>query len=152
MKLKIYFLKAAVIFFWIIVFVLLLFFLSAVFNDAATGSTKMAYVLYGISIIMSLTLIPFTAVLYQFFKLLNYADSKNVFSNSAVESLNKIKRYGYIMSILYALMMPLVFIVAEVDDAPGAILYGMIMVLAPVVLAFSADLLQKLLKKQLIGR
>jgi hypothetical protein len=146
MKLKILFLKTAVIFFGIIVSVLLLFFLSAVFSDAAAGSAKMAYVLYGISTIMSLTLIPFIAVLYQAFKLLNYADSENIFSDSAVESLNKIKKYSYIISIMYFLMMPLVFIVAEVDDAPGAILYGVIMVLAPVVIAFSADLLQELLK------
>lgn len=48
---------------------------------------------------------------------------------------------------MYALMMPLVFIVAEVDDAPGAILYGMILVLAPIVIAFSADLLHNILKK-----
>ncbi len=48
-------------------------------------------------------------------------------------------------------MMPLVFIVAEVDDAPGAVLYGMILVLAPIVIAFSADLLQNILKKGISG-
>ena len=147
MKLKIIFLKGAVVFFGIIVSAFILFFLSAVFNDAAAGSTKMAYVLYGISTIMSLTLIPFIAVLYQVFKLLNYADSDNIFSNTAVKSLNKIKKYAYIISIMYALMMPLVFIVAEVDDAPGAILYGMILVLAPIFIAFSSDVLQKSVKK-----
>ncbi|TDO91258.1 DUF2975 family protein [Halanaerobium saccharolyticum] len=147
MKLKIIFLKAAVVFTGIIVSILLLFFLAAVFSDGGAGSTKMAYVLYGIATIMTLSLIPFIAVLYQMFKLLSYVDSENVFSNSAGESLIKIKKYAYIISIMYALMMPLVFIVAEVDDAPGAILYGMILVLAPLVIAFSADVLQKLLRK-----
>lgn len=52
---------------------------------------------------------------------------------------------------MYAFMMPLVFIVAEVDDAPGAVLYGMILVLAPIVIAFSADLLQNILKKGISG-
>lgn len=147
MKLKIIFLKGAVVLSGIIVSALILFFLSAVFSDAAAGSAKMAYVLYGISTIMSLTLIPFIAVLYQVFKLLNYAGSENIFSNLAVECLNKINRYAYIISIMYAFMMPLVFIVAEVDDAPGAILYGMILVLTPVGVAFLSDLFKKLLKQ-----
>lgn len=147
MKLKIIFLKTAVIFFGVMVSAFILFFLSAVFNDAAAGGTKMAYVLYGISTIMALSLIPFTAVLYQVFKLLSYVDSENIFSNLAEESLNKIKKYAYIISIMYAFMMPLVFIVAEVDDAPGAVLYGMILVLAPIVIAFSADVLQEILKR-----
>lgn len=148
MKLKIIFLKVAIIFFGVMVSVLILFFLSAVFNDAAVGSTKMAYVLYGISTIMALSLIPFTAVLYQVFKLLSYVESENIFSNLAEVSLNKIRKYAYIISIMYAFMMPLVFIVAEVDDAPGAILYGMILVLAPIVMAFSADVLQQVLNKE----
>lgn len=92
MKLKIIFLKADVIFLKVMVSALILFFLSAVFNDAAAGSTKMAYVLYGISTIMALTLIPFAAVLYQVVKLLNYVDSENIFSNLAAEILNKIRK------------------------------------------------------------
>ena len=147
MKLKIIFLKTAIIIFGVIVSALILFFLSAVLNDAAAGSTKMAYVLYAISTIITLALIPFSAILFQLFKLLNYADSDNIFSKRSLKSLTKIKKYAYIISVMFALMMPFVFIVAEVDDAPGAILYGMILVLAPVVIAFSADLLKKLLKK-----
>ncbi len=42
--------------------------------------------------------------------------------------------------------MPLFYIVAEIDDAPGVILVGMIFVFAPLTVTVFAAILKKLLK------
>jgi len=43
--------------------------------------------------------------------------------------------------------MPLVYVLAEDEDAPGLILFGTAFVFAPLVIAFFAAVLQKLLKQ-----
>jgi capsular polysaccharide biosynthesis protein len=43
--------------------------------------------------------------------------------------------------------MPLVYMVAEKDDAPGLIIIGMAPIFASMVIAFFAAILQKLLKE-----
>ena len=45
------------------------------------------------------------------------------------------------------IVLPFVYILAEVDDAPGLILVGMVMVFAPLVIAVFAAVLQRLLKE-----
>ena len=42
--------------------------------------------------------------------------------------------------------MPFVFVFAEIDDAPGTILIGSAVVLAPVIVATFAGVLQKLFR------
>jgi hypothetical protein len=147
MEKKIIFLKAALICIGLLVLALCIFFLPLIAKDAANSSLKMAYVLYGILTVMYISVIPFFAGLYQSYKLLNYIKSDQVFTNLSIKALDKIKKYAYIISIMYLSAMPLIYIVAEVDDAPGAILFGMIFVLAPLVTAVFADVLKNIWEK-----
>ena len=50
------------------------------------------------------------------------------------------------MSILYAAGMPILFQIADADDAPGLVLMGMVIVCAPIVIAVFAAVLQRLLQ------
>jgi hypothetical protein len=147
MEKKIIFLKAALICIGLLVLALCIFFLPLIAKDATDSSLKMAYVLYGILTVMYISVIPFFAGLYQSYKLLNYIKSDQVFTNLSIKALDKIKKYAYIISIMYLSAMPLIYIVAEVDDAPGAILFGMIFVLAPLVTAVFADVLKNIWEK-----
>lgn len=146
MKRETILLKLAVILMGIPVLALCIFLLPVIGKDAAAGSLKMAYVLYGILIVMYITLIPFFIALYQAFRLLNYIDKNKAFSELSVKALKNIKNCATTISILYVASMPLFYIVGEVDDAPGVILIGMIFVFAPMVIAVFAATLQKLLK------
>ena len=146
MKLKALFLKAAVILIGILVTALLIFVLPLIAEDAAASSLKMAYVLYAILTIMYISSAPFFALLFQIFKVLNYVQAEEFFSKPTLNALNKIKRYGYTISFLYLLALPLFYIVGEVDDAPGVILIGMFFLFASLVLSVSTDLFQNLLK------
>ena len=148
MKLKTLFLKAAVILIGLLVTALLIFVLPLIAEDAAASSLKMAYVLYAILAIMYISSVPFFALLFQIFKVLNHVQAEEFFSKSTLNALNKIKRYGYTISFLYLLALPLFFIVGEVDDAPGVILIGMFFLFASLVLTVAVDLFQNLLESE----
>ncbi|MGG3940260.1 DUF2975 domain-containing protein [Peribacillus psychrosaccharolyticus] len=144
------FLKAAVIFIGIPVLALCIFLLPQIVNEANEAAEKgsdLAYVVYGIVTVMYITVIPFYFALYQSFTLLSYIDRNQAFSELSVRALKKIKNCALTISGFYVIVLPFVYILAEVDDAPGLILVGMVMVFAPLVIAVFAAVLQRLLKE-----
>ncbi len=92
------------------------------------------------------TIIPFLFALSQAFRLLHNIDRNNAFSESSVKALNLIKYSAIAMSIGYLAAQPLIFIFAELDDAPGVILIGWAITAAPLVVATFAAVLQKLVR------
>lgn len=146
MKRETMFLKLSVFFISIPVLALCIFVLPLIAKDAAVGSRKMAYVLYGILIIMYVSVIPFLMALFQAFKLLRYIDTNNAFSELSVKALKNIKNCATTISVLYVVGLPLFYIVGEIDDAPGVILVGMSFIFAPMIVTVFAGVLQKLLK------
>ncbi|MFC0558421.1 DUF2975 domain-containing protein [Halalkalibacter alkalisediminis] len=144
------FLKIAVIFIGIPVLALCLFLLPQIANEAneaAERGSHLAYVVYGILMIMYVSAIPFYFALYQSFTLLNYIDKNQAFSHISVKALKKIKNCAITISGLYVIAIPFIYIMAEVDDAPGLILIGMVMIFAPLVIAVFAAVLQRLLQE-----
>lgn len=90
--------------------------------------------------------IPFYFALFQAFKLLSYIDKNEAFSELSVGALKKIKLCAITISLLFIVGMPLFYLMAEKDDAPGIIVLGLIIIFASTVIAVFAALLQKLLK------
>lgn len=90
--------------------------------------------------------IPFFMCLYQAFRLLNYIDKNSAFSIESIMALRYIKYSASIMSGLCMLGMPVVFMVAELDDAPGLVIVGFLAACSPIVIAVFAAVLQKLLQ------
>ncbi|MGG0411210.1 DUF2975 domain-containing protein [Peribacillus simplex] len=144
------FLKVAVIFIGIPVLALCLFLLPQIANEAneaAERGSDVAYVVYGILMVMYVSAIPFYLALYQSFNLLSYIDKNQAFSALSVRALKKIKNCAITISGLYAVALPFVYIMAEIDDAPGLVLIGMVMIFAPMVIAVFAAVLQRLLQE-----
>lgn len=139
-------LKIAVIMLGIPVAALSVLLLPWIARDAAQSSIRMAYVIYGILILMYISVVPFFAALYQGFRLLGYIDSNKAFLELSLKSIQKIRSCAAAISIIYLFAMPLFYIVAEIDDAPGVILVGMIFVFAPLTVTVFAAILKKLLK------
>jgi hypothetical protein len=106
-----------------------------------------AHILYPILIIMYVSVIPFFVALYQAFKLLNYIDKNKAFSELSVKALKNIKYCAITISGLYVVGMPFFYILAELDDAPGVILIGMLFIFASMVIAVFAAVLQRLLQE-----
>ncbi|MBT2617744.1 MULTISPECIES: DUF2975 domain-containing protein [unclassified Bacillus (in: firmicutes)] len=144
------FLKVAVIFIGIPVLALCLFLLPQIANEANEAlerGSDLAYMVYGLLMVMYVSAIPFYFALYQSFNLLSYIDNNQAFSELSVRALKKIKKCAIIISGLYVVALPFVYIMAEVDDAPGLVLIGVVMVFAPMVIAVFAAVLQRLLQE-----
>ncbi|MCY9659238.1 DUF2975 domain-containing protein [Paenibacillus chondroitinus] len=93
------------------------------------------------------TAIPFYLALYQAFKLLGYIDKSTAFSELSVRALKIIKYCAMTFSGLYVIGLPLFYLIAEKDDAPGIIVIGLVLIGASFVIAVFAAVLQKLLKE-----
>ena len=96
---------------------------------------------------MYVSAIPFYFALYQAFKLLSYIDKNKAFSELSVKALKNIKYCAITISSLYVVVMPLFYLIAELDDAPGLILIGMVIIFASMVIAVFAAVLQRLLQE-----
>ena len=141
------FLKVAVILIGIPVLALCIFLVPEVANFAAELYPDHTYLKYLVVIDLYATAIPFYFALYQAIKLLNYIDKNKAFSELSVRVLKNIKYCAIIISSLYVVGMPLFYLMAEKDDAPGIIIIGMVMIIASMVIAVFAAVLQRLLNE-----
>ena len=100
-------------------------------------------------LVLYLAAIPYFNALFQTNKLLTYIDQNNAFSTLSVHALKKIKLCAIIISVLFIIDLPFLFRIAELDDAPGIVLFSLIIVFASMVIAVFAAVLQKLLTSAL---
>ena len=141
------FLKIAVILIGIPILALCIFLVPEIANFAVELYPDSSYLKYLVYIDLYAAAIPFYFALYQAFKLLNFIDKNQAFSDLSVRALKKIKYCAITISILFVAGMPLFYLMAERDDAPGIILIGMVIIFASSVIATFAAVLQKLLKE-----
>ncbi|PEJ46700.1 hypothetical protein CN692_25710 [Bacillus sp. AFS002410] len=141
------FLKIVVILIGIPVLALCIFVVPEIANYAAKLYPKIALMKYLIFIDLYAAAIPFYFALYQAFKLLIYIDQNKAFSELSVNALKNIKLSAIAISVLYVLGLPLFYLIADMDDAPGIIVIGMILIFASMVIAVFAAVLQRLLKE-----
>ncbi|WP_274364714.1 DUF2975 domain-containing protein [Paenibacillus thermotolerans] len=141
------FLKAAVILMGIPVLALCIFLVPEIADFAAELYPDTAYLKYLVFIDLYASAVPFYLALYQAFKLLSYIDKNRAFSELSVTALKKIKYCAIAISILHALGMPIFYLIAEADDAPGVIVIGLVLIFASLVIGVFAAVLQKLLQE-----
>ena len=131
-----FFLKIAVILIGIPVLALCIFWLPGFVN----------YLHYAILISVYATAVAFFFALYQTSKLLSYIDKNKAFSELSVKALKYIKYCAITISIIYAVMAPFLFPIADADDAPGLVGIPIIIIFASITIAIFAAVLQRLLK------
>ncbi|PID24722.1 DUF2975 domain-containing protein [Sporosarcina sp. P7] len=144
------FLKIAVILIGIPVLAVCIFLLPQLAIEAKEATERgwdFAYAIYSILVVIYISVISFYFALYQTFNLLNFIDGNQAFSELSVRALKKIKYCAIIISGLYVVALPFVFIMAEIDDAPGLVIVGMIPIFASMVIAVFAAVLQRLLRE-----
>lgn len=142
MKRETLFLKIVLYLIVIVTALVCLFGLPWVTNGLKEQHSDLSYFV----IVIYISVIPFIFALYQSLKILSYIDQNKAFSDLSVTALKNIKNCGVIISVLYALSMPFIYIIGDKEDAPGIILLGLIIVFASVVVSVFAAVLQKLLK------
>lgn len=144
MKRETSFLKLVVILIGLPILGLCIYGLPVIANEAVKHYP--GYLLYPVLIGMYISAVPYFFALYQTLKLLGYIDRDKAFSELSVKALRNIKYCAVAISILYAGILPLVMIIAQKDDAPGLAAIGLVIVIASIVIAVFAAVLQKLLK------
>lgn len=95
---------------------------------------------------MYIAAIPFFTALYQAFLILSYIDKNEAFSEPAVKAFKFIKYCAIIISGLFAIGMPYIFVVADMDDAPGVVAIALVIIFASCVIAVFSAVLQRLLQ------
>ena len=146
-KAIILYLKLAVILMGVPVLALCIFLVPEIASFAEELYPNLVYIKYLVFLDLYATVIPFYFALYQAFMLLNYIYNNKAFSESSVRALKNIKYCALAISSLYMLGMPLFFLMAEKDDAPGIIGIGLAMIFASMVIAGFAAVLQRLLQE-----
>ena len=104
------------------------------------------YLHYPILIGVYATALIFFFALYQALKLLSYIDKNKAFSKVSVIALKNIKYCAITISIIYAVLVPFIFPIADADDAPGLAGFPIIFSFASMVVAVFAAVLQRLLQ------
>jgi hypothetical protein len=140
------FLRATVTVLGLIALGLCFLILPAIYREWGLEYPDTAYLKFPVLIILGATVVPFFTALYQTWKLLNYVDKNDAFSQKSVTALKKIKYSALVFSGLYLAFSPVAYYVAQKEDAPGLMVIGLIMAFAPMVIAVFAAVLQLLLK------
>lgn len=106
------------------------------------------YSLYPLLIFAYGCCIAFSVALYQSFKLLNYIETDNAFSEFALKSLQIMKKCGFTIIFCIVLAIATLRVIAEVsgDDAAGPISLSLMGILATSSITAVVDVHQKLLK------
>ncbi|MFT8319891.1 MAG: DUF2975 domain-containing protein [Bacillus sp. (in: firmicutes)] len=141
------FLKIAVFFIGIPILALCIFLVPELGDLAEKLLPEFASIKYLVAIIFYASAIVFYFALYQAIKMLSYIDKNKAFSELSVIALKKIKYCAIIISSLHVLVLPLFYLFADKDDAPGVIFIGLIVPFASIVIAVFAAVLQRLLQE-----
>ncbi|MGR9050602.1 DUF2975 domain-containing protein [Halobacillus faecis] len=141
------FLKVAVILIGLPVLALCIFFVPKFADYTGVLLSDFPIIEPVVFIYMYVTAVPFYMALYQAFKLLNYIDRNQAFSDLSVKALRVVKFCAITISVLYVILLPVIYTVAEIDDAPGLIMIGMVIIFASTVIAVFAAVLERLLQE-----
>ncbi len=92
-----------------------------------------------------LTALAYFYALFQAWSLLGLIDRNNAFSQEAVHGLGRIKLAAISIAGIYTVMLPFLYPIADMDDAPGLVGFPIIIISASIVIGTFAAVLQKLL-------
>lgn len=143
-----FFLRAAVLAIGTIVLALCIFALPVMWREVGNDAEykDISYAFRFILAALYLAAIPFFYAVYQALNLLKYIDKNKAFSKLSVGALKRIAWCGVAIAVVFAASEPFLFVWAQHDDAPGIILFGMIVAGASLTISVFAAVLQRLLQ------
>lgn len=145
-RISTHFLRFAILLLGAIVLALCAFALPEVWRGGSAEFPAASFSVVLITIGLYVTAVPFFVALWQTLALLKSVDQNTAFSASSVRALKAIKRCAVAISAVYITFVPLLYPIADADDAPGLIIFGAIIACAPITVAVFAAVLQKLLQ------
>lgn len=141
-----WFLRGTVLLLGLMVVALCIFALPEMWQGGSAEFPTASMAVVCIVIVLYATVIPFFIALWETLKLLSYIDKNIAFSDLSVNALKNIKYCAIAIAVFYFINVPLLFPIAQADDAPGLIIVGFVIACAPLVVAVFAAVLERLLK------
>lgn len=138
------FLKVSVVAIGLIVLALCIFALPHMWRGGSEEFPMAGHAVFLIMIGLYVTTVPFFIALWQALLLLGHIEKNSAFSDTSVRALKNIKYCAIAISVLYVGGVPLLYPIADAEDAPGLILFGTIIACIPIVVAVFAAVLQRL--------
>ncbi|MBE6069533.1 MAG: DUF2975 domain-containing protein [Clostridium lundense] len=136
-------LKLAIFVIVIPILSLFIFILPRIMSGLAEVIPVPAYLQYPGLIALHAAWIPFLFALYHTIRLLININRDKAFSKVSVKALKNIKCSAITICGLYVISMPLLFLLADGDDAPGIILFALLVIFAMVMSSVFAASLEK---------
>ncbi|MCM4166061.1 MULTISPECIES: DUF2975 domain-containing protein [unclassified Arenibacter] len=138
-------LKTTLVFMGLIVLALTVFALPNLYKGALAEFPYAPNAILGIVIVLYAVAAPYFFVLFQSWKLLVLIDQNVGFSKFSVTAFRNIKFASLIGGLLLMIgFVPLLYPIAEQDDAPGLLIYGFVFACIPFVVSVFAAVLEKL--------
>ncbi len=148
-KISTHFLRLVITLIGIGVLVLCVFGLPSIWRGGSIEFPMASTALLIIIFVMEVAAIPFYIGLWQTLRLLKYIDQNIAFSELSIKTLRNIKYCATVITVLYMGCVPLLYPIADADDAPGLLLFGAAIAGAPLVVSVFAAVLEKLLRNAL---
>lgn len=139
-------LKAVIILIALVALALCAFFVPTMWMIFLGAPSRFLWAVYPALVGITASVVPFLAALSQGFLLLCYIDRNHAFSQDSANALRRITYAAIAMTVLLAAAMPLAWIVAELDDAPGLIPISAAFACLPLVVATFAAVLHTLVQ------
>lgn len=96
------------------------------------------------------TAIPYYLGLFKAWSILNLIDSGKAFTFQAVKKLAFVSQCAASISVLYILSLPAFYVWADLDDAPGLMVIGLVFSAVPMVVAVCIAVLKRLLFEAIV--
>jgi ABC-type spermidine/putrescine transport system permease subunit I len=94
-----------------------------------------------------MALLAFFVAAHQAWQLLNNVDKHRPFSDSSITALRNIKYAALVVGSVLLAALPLVYWIAQHDDAPGLIIFGLVFAGVPLTVGVFAGVLQQLIQR-----
>lgn len=129
----------------LIVLLIAVFALPNIYKGALAEFPYAPIAILGIVLVLYAVVVPYIFVLQQSWKLLVLIDQNISFSIFSVNAFRNIKYASLIGGLLLMIgFVPLLYPIAEVEDAPGLLIYGFLFACIPFVVSVFAAVLEKL--------
>ena len=143
-------LKITLVFMTLIVLVLAVFALPNIYKGALIEFPGVPNVVLGIIIAMYAVTVPYFLVMWQSWKLLILIDQNKGFSEFSIKAFRSIKFASLVGGLILMIgFVPLLYPIAQLQDAPGLLVIGFAFSCIPFVVAIFASLLEKLFQNAL---
>lgn len=144
-----YFLRFVMVLLGAIVLALCIWALPALWRGGSAEYPLVALSVQLIVLGLYATAVPYYLALGQGWRLLGLIDRGSAFSAQSVRALQIIKYCAALITVLYFAGVPLLYPLAESEDAPGLLLMGLGLACAPAAVAVCTAILQRLLQDAL---